>query len=287
MVNVAILGDSYISGEGLRPDQGGGYEPGTDYVNQCHRAHSSWAYQLAEDLQAATDVEPSRLLFAACSGAKTSDVLHVGQYPGGPDVPGRRPQVEDLALGDPAAPVDVVLLSIGGNDARFADRVSDCVVSWDRCRPQMASDEIEVVEGAIHATIHRIRQIVGPQARIVLSNYVDPIRPQRTCSPELLRVSAVELADLSVFLHQVNIAVDEGARRGGADVIDLSNAFEDRGLCTDSNYMNGIRTGTNAHLGKFNKPSGDLKPAARESFHPTQDGHIRLLSVARPSSNRS
>lgn len=280
MVNVAILGDSYISGEG----QHDWYEEATNGANHCHRSHGSWAYQLALDLQAAAGVDPaSWLLFAACSGARTEHVLYTAQFPGGPDVPGKRPQIDDLRDWDNSqAPVDIVFLSVGGNDAKFGDRIKTCVVSWDRCRPQMSAGEMSVVHSAIEWTIRSIRDVVGPQTRIVTSNYVDPIQPPRTCSPELLRASQAELIDLGEYLRQVNSAVAEGARRGGADVIDLADAFQDTGLCTDSGFMNGLQAGTNAHLGRFNKPSGNLVPAAQESFHPTALGHSRLLETASP-----
>jgi PKD repeat protein/flagellar hook assembly protein FlgD len=94
-VRVAIIGDSYISGEGasdgitsaLEENEGAKkYEPGTDRhpwavlaegtpnSNMCHRSQASWAYRTALRLASTSDI-----LFAACSGAETKHVLKGGE----------------------------------------------------------------------------------------------------------------------------------------------------------------------------------------------------------------
>src|SRR5262249_19588124 len=90
-VRVAILGDSYISGEGAKADPSSStadpsssYLPGTDAwetsnnvdyaTNMCHRSEDSWAVQIAENDLGLT-LDSDDLFFGACSGAVTADVM--------------------------------------------------------------------------------------------------------------------------------------------------------------------------------------------------------------------
>jgi lysophospholipase L1-like esterase len=111
---VAVVGDSYSSGEGA-----GGYLPGTDGdddgESMCHRSDSQYAAEI-------WGIDHVDLI--ACSGAVTSDFFHP-QRSGGSDVPAQLTVLREAALSD--TPPDAVLLSIGGNDAGFADIAKRCI----------------------------------------------------------------------------------------------------------------------------------------------------------------
>jgi lysophospholipase L1-like esterase len=105
----AILGDSYSAGEGADL-----YLPGTDTKdNPCHRSRYTY---LAREF----DVPDSRIV--ACSGAVAADVL-------GPQ-PGRTvsSQVAQLERIRRREGVDAVVLTLGGNDAGFADVGTSCLI---------------------------------------------------------------------------------------------------------------------------------------------------------------
>ena len=93
-VPYAALGDSYSSGVGA-----GAYLGGSD----CRRSANAYPARVASRLGA-------RLTFAACSGARVSDV--VGQ------------------LGRVGAETRYVTVSAGGNDAGFADVLLECAKPW-------------------------------------------------------------------------------------------------------------------------------------------------------------
>ncbi len=103
------LGDSYSSGEGNPP-----FEAGTDQSGDfCHRSLAAYSNALA----AAYKTAP--LLFYACSGARTYNMLSVLQYPGEVNVQVDQPGVNTSA--------NLVTLTVGGNDAGFASALQACI----------------------------------------------------------------------------------------------------------------------------------------------------------------
>ena len=111
---IVALGDSYMSGEGaLR------YFAGTDVHghNDCRRSSSAFAYLVAHQLQ-------RHLVFAACSGATAEQLWKTAQIddPTARGPLGGKPQLENQF---PASP-DLVLVTIGGNDALFGDIGKGC-----------------------------------------------------------------------------------------------------------------------------------------------------------------
>lgn len=95
--SVLVLGDSYSSGEGLPTATGA---CGTELAR-------SWGALVAAELGASLEL-------LACSGAEVADVTVGGPL-------GRPAQLAE------AAPADLVLLTIGGNDLGFVDIVADCL----------------------------------------------------------------------------------------------------------------------------------------------------------------
>jgi len=106
---IAILGDSYSAGEGTDV-----YLPGTDTrANPCHRSVGTYLVE-------AFDIPASRIV--ACSGAVAADVLS--------PQPGRtvEAQVAQLERIRRREGVDAVVLTLGGNDAGFADVGASCLI---------------------------------------------------------------------------------------------------------------------------------------------------------------
>lgn len=110
----AALGDSYSAGEGLAPYLPGSHTPSPN--DQCDRSNSAYGPLFN------ADVLKEKLVFAACSGATTWDILHshnghnhLGYYP------------EPSQLSQLSAKDNVVTLTIGGDDAGFIDIAKACV----------------------------------------------------------------------------------------------------------------------------------------------------------------
>ncbi len=106
---IVILGDSYSAGEGTDL-----YLPGADTEdNPCHRSRSTYLAQ-------AFDIPASRIV--ACSGAVAADILSA--QPARTEA-AQVAQLEDVHRREG---VDAVVLTLGGNDAGFADIGASCLV---------------------------------------------------------------------------------------------------------------------------------------------------------------
>jgi hypothetical protein len=128
---VAILGDSYSSGEGARA-----YLAGTDTPdNRCHRSEHTYAVSL---------FGRENVSLLACSGAVTRDFF--GVQAGNR---GTRPQLRALADVEPRP--DLVLLTIGGNDVGFGAIVRSCLMPGD------CTDD----HGLVYRTLRDV-ELLGP-----------------------------------------------------------------------------------------------------------------------------
>ena len=145
----AVLGDSYISGEGT-PDvfQDGQKRKAQWWDQKCHRSLYAWPVLLAGRYAADNPQQSVTLISRACSGAVINDVNNINNtLSKGVEKNVRaggsielRPQIAQLSkdlcqgnwqdskngdgkcIGNRRYP-DYLLLSIGGNDAKFADVV--------------------------------------------------------------------------------------------------------------------------------------------------------------------
>lgn len=114
---IVALGDSYMSGEGAEA-----FLTGTDGPdNKCRRAAHAYPFLVAQQLK-------SDLVFVACSGAVVENIAavshpHLLTTSPHPRSEGRQ-QIEALKEHPDA---ELVLLSVGGNDAQFAEIIAACM----------------------------------------------------------------------------------------------------------------------------------------------------------------
>ncbi len=197
-VRIAILGDSYISGEGAdiwpreTPSR---YFDGTDVLsgreyNLCHRSWDSWAAEVASDLlpsQPLDDVRnkltstendvivggtrPSRdaILFAACSGAVTNDFFQPNSYrqrfdddffdePAQVSNREGQPNSGQLAAFQAGGAVDIAFVSIGGNDAGFGNLILDCLMN-NCIEGEKTKNWLDGAEGAAEHVFEAVRLV--------------------------------------------------------------------------------------------------------------------------------
>lgn len=306
-VRIAILGDSYISGEGaadgiddreppaetsrpyhactdiVREGQCGYASDGAPYENKCHRTDASWAMRVAKGLTSGSDI-----LFAACSGAKTDDILDHGQYDGldgrqGPSpngVFGGRRQLDALADFQAYRDTDVVLLSIGGNDVKFADVITRCLKFSCLVFPSSgwkgdAQYDARHIGDRVAQTIDGIRE-KAKSAHVVLVGYPDPTRVAQCGATgwgtSLLSIDAAEQQWLrDEYIGPLNESVQKAASRAGATFVPFRHAFSGHEICSRLAYANGLKAGNDI-----------LGVAGKESFHPNAFGHRRLAKIADP-----
>jgi alpha-tubulin suppressor-like RCC1 family protein len=274
VVRVAILGDSYISGEGAS-DSSNPYDPATnDYPNWCHRTTSSWAWRTAMSLGAT----PDNVLFAACSGAVTDHILITAQIPGSPPgVYGGNPQLLYLKEFQKKAPVDLVFVSIGGNDVDFAGTVGKCVVAAD-CwftdwlrddQPGLSPKRVQLEDRLVQTYL----EIAGAarSAQVWAVDYIDPIDRTRTSCAGLQGISGREAGRLEDwFLAPLNRTIATAATRAEIRMLSMAPVGNGREICSGQDYVNGIRPGDDPEACWFKTIRC---VAASESFHPNAKGH--------------
>ena len=325
---VAILGDSYISGEGAAGGIDGLIEPpGEDAYgyhectstndepcsrqdllfpreNLCHRSDGSWAMRLGKELATA----PADLLFTACSGARTRDILDVGQYDGAwdreefkfrpgpsPDgvLGGRQQLLELYEFEQDGGEADVILLSIGGNDVDFAGVVERCLLAdctgfgsggWRKRKKAEVLD----IRRRLEYTIDRLRD-AAPEATVFVAGYPDPIpQPTDDCAgltvkvPRLVAWGAESTYGITkaeqqwmrdVFLQPLNASIQHAATEANAQYLGEMAAFpEEHRFCTDLPYANNLDFSWT-----------DKLSIASESFHPNAYGHRWIFRQVAPA----
>ncbi|MFD7703047.1 SGNH/GDSL hydrolase family protein [Streptomyces caelestis] len=200
------LGDSYASGVGA-----GSYISGS---GDCKRSTKAHPY-----LWAAAN-SPSSFDFKACSGARTGDVLS-GQ------------------LGTLSASTGLVSISVGGNDAGFADVMTTCVLQSDStCLSRIATAKAYVdstLPGKLDGVYSAIRDR-APNARVVVLGY-----------PRFYKLGASCIGLSETKRKAVNDAADHLdnaiARRAGAHGFtfgDVRTTFTGHEICSGSSWLHSV-----------------------------------------------
>jgi hypothetical protein len=215
------LGDSYSSGVGTR----------TYYSDSgsCYRSPKAYPVLVAANLGAP-------LTFAACSGAKVPDVLN--------------------QLGSLTASTALVSVSVGGNDAGFADVITQCAKPW----PYTCTNEINTANNYIRNTLpgtldNLYTQIHNraPNARVAVVGYPRLFNGEE-CNA-LARISPAEQSSLNQTADLLATTLSGRAAAHGFGFVDVRSAFTGHAVCDDTEWLNGL---SNPIL---------------ESYHPNVTGH--------------
>ena len=277
---LVAFGDSFISGEGAQS-----YYRGTNTKgeNQCRRARTAYPPNLAAEDD---DLLPDRILFLACSGAKSRHVHLEPQYEGEPlaellpprDDGEGRSQLEQYVevARNGGVDAELVLVSIGGNDAGFGDLAQTCVgpgdcsetgQRWLSALPQVAEKV-----GPAYAAVAQ----VFPDVPVLVVPYPLPLN-ETGCSGSLL--TAREHRFLSGFTSELNALLRHEAARAGFHLADtVPGVFERHRLrlCDDDFGKVGV------NFFAANPVSGLFEDAIspqnwfHNSLHPNPRGHPKL-----------
>jgi lysophospholipase L1-like esterase len=275
---LVALGDSYISGEGAQEFLRGTNDAG---VNECRRAPTAYPYLAV----AARKAEPmERLAFVACSGALTRHILRDAQWRGEP-IDGtpekgvaQHVQLADL-LDSRRADPELIVISIGGNDAGFANIATACLAPGSCVeRGQLWLDRLETVAGRVFKTYAAIRA-QAKDVPILAVPYPVPIA-DRACSYSQL--GADERTFLNRFVLQLDRAVENAAKRAGVHYLDgMVTALERAKLqLCDADEED---VGVNFIRVKSVQGVADqvLAPSTwlHNSFHPNEKGHAAMATA--------
>lgn len=208
-VGYVALGDSYSSGVGT-----GIYDPAS---GACARSPQSYPSLWA------AEHHPASVEFAACSGAKTADVLAT--------------QISALQPG-----TDLVTITIGGNDAGFAPVLQTCTAATSDHTCTAAVDAAEAFERSVLPdrlahTYAAIRH-ASPHARVIVLGYprlfdlapgcTDPLGPNLTRRTKLNQGADV----LNNVIHTVS-------GQSGFSFADVRDRFTGHGVCSADPWING------------------------------------------------
>lgn len=201
------LGDSYSAGVGTRD---------LSLNRRCSRN------PLAYPALVAAERPGTSLSFVACSRARTADVL-------------------DHQLGPLAPDTSLVTISIGGNDANFAEVEIVCAASRRPCRQIIASAETFVrrkLAGRLDKVYGQIRRR-APAARVLVVGYPPLFAERRRCNllGSIDRHEQRELNRVGDLLADVTRARVAAA---GFEFVDPSRSFDGHGMCDDEEWLNGV-----------------------------------------------
>jgi len=310
------LGDSYSSGEGINGSSDAGYLPGYDGLPACHRSAQAWPAQLElfGNGPAITYQYPSTEIyndditfsFLACTSARTYNVIRdrllLQDLPSGglsakefdegvgPNPSIREPnlrqglnleQIDGVTGG-----VDLVTMSIGGNDAQWTELLTECFFNnANNCfdtevtfpgtstpLTDWADARLDLVTERIEATLLDIKA-AAPGATIVLAGYphiAPATETERSCgkfNPRVLGANKLSPDEL-IYVRNLQIIFDSklanAAESAGVHFVSVQDAFEGHEICGEEGEW------INALVIDVLK----AKIGAPASFHPKAQGHI-------------
>ncbi|MEV5988969.1 SGNH/GDSL hydrolase family protein [Streptomyces sp. NPDC052051] len=201
------LGDSYSSGVGS-----GSYISSS---GDCKRSTKAYSY-----LWQASHA-PSSYSFMACSGAVTTDVLN-------------------NQLGALNSSTSLVSISIGGNDAGFADVMTNCVIATDSgCLSKIATAKAYVdstLPARLDAVYNQIRA-KAPSARVVVMGYPRFYKLNTTLC---LGLSETKRAAINGAVDYIDTAISKRAANHGFAFGDVRSTFSGHEICSSDSWLHSV-----------------------------------------------
>ncbi len=217
------LGDSYSSGLGTRTYIADG--------TSCQRSTRAYPALLAAARGYTLD-------FRACSGATVPDVT--------------RTQLSALT-----ASTDLVTISVGGNDAGFADVLTECALpGWMSSCNRAVDGAQDIIRGQLPSRLDALyAEIRGraPSAEIEVVGYPRLFMGE-DCNA-FTWFSSSEMNRLNATADLANSTLAAAASRAGFGFVNPTSRFTGHAVCDDREWVNG------------------LSFPVQESFHPNTAGH--------------
>ena len=204
---LVALGDSYTSGEGVKP-----YEPASE-ASRCDRSTKAYPAVAASTLGISWRS-------AACSGATVSSLTT--------SFKGQAPQVSSVRG------ARYVVLTIGGNDidalALAASRSTTMLTeALDELRPKVAAGLRSVRAAAPGATVLLVGYPdIFPKDQATLDRCIGPLS------------AAVDVAHLHHAVVELDARLASAAHEAGVRYLDVAGAFAGHTLCSDESYAIGL-----------------------------------------------
>lgn len=261
----ASLGDSYSSGEGNPP-----FDSGThDSTNACHRSSLAWPRLLGT----------SKSLHIACSGAVVRDLTHQQPQSGSDNDP-QAGQLADAVrnLATTHKGVDIVTLTISGNDAGFSGILEACRLHNCVSAVKAASGRLGTIRPRLTAGLLAVSR-ADPRAQIFLVGYPQIFPTNSDTCGWLSDAERNELNKLGAKLETMerNAAEDTGDYAydfgaPGINFISVKGALKSHELCTKNSWVYPITA--LKHI---------LDPKSQLQGHPTERGQEAIAEIVGPA----
>ncbi|MEW2397664.1 SGNH/GDSL hydrolase family protein [Streptomyces sp. NPDC046862] len=227
------LGDSYSSGVGA-----GSYISSS---GDCKRSTKAFPY-----LWAAAN-SPSSFDFTACSGARTSDVT--------------ASQLAPLN-----SSTGLVSITVGGNDAGFADVMTTCVTSSDSTCISRINTAKAYVDSTLPGRLDSVYSAIrakAPAAHVVVLGYPRFYQLGQTCAG----LSETKRSAINNASDYLNTAIAKRAADHGFTFGDVRPTFTGHELCSGDSWLhsvNWLNIGESYHP-KASGQSGGYLPVFRNT----------------------
>lgn len=230
------LGDSYTAAP---------FVPETDTSNACLRSTGNYPTLVAAGMPgtALTDV--------SCGGADSTSMIGVQQV-GGQEAPAQFDALDES--------VDLVTVGLGGNDFGIFNKLvgvcsqlgaddptgTPCQDKFTKSGKDRLLADTKKVAGLVNAVATGVADR-APDARVVVVGYPQLIPDSGTCR-DLLPLAAGDYPYARSVGKALDRAVRTGARRAGAEFLDVYPASAGHDICADKPWVNGAQTDTSAAL---------------------------------------
>lgn len=281
------LGDSYSSGEGIEPFYGQNESTADKVKNQdwlAHRSEKSWPGRLT--LQGVNGSmaqnRNDNWFFVATSGAVTDNLSHNQRKEYDIDgIEGSRYIDKQLdvfkELGDKKA--EYVTVSIGGNDAKFADIITEAAIPHP-LNPGALNDKLnsvweefyygidggESIRDRLYQAYCDIQDAAGAQAKIIVSGYPKLLDPNGSGFLFSENEAALINDSVSRFNDEIESIV-KSCKADGMKIcfVSVEEAFDGHGAYSNDAFLNEVYIG---------KKDQDLKwsVSSAYSMHPNDKG---------------
>ncbi|MFI7010973.1 SGNH/GDSL hydrolase family protein [Streptomyces sp. NPDC050145] len=216
------LGDSYSSGVGA-----GSYDSASGSCKRSTKAYPAlWAASHA----------PASFNFVACSGAVTGDVLN-------------------NQLGPLNSSTGLVSISIGGNDAGFADVMTTCVLYSESTCVDRVNQARAYVTSTLPAkldSVYRAIKAKAPSARVVVLGYPRFYQLGGSC---IAGLSETERSAINGAADLLDTTIAGRVSAAGLTFGDVRTTFTGHEICSGSSWLHSVNW---TNIG--------------ESYHPTATG---------------
>ncbi|MFE2751936.1 SGNH/GDSL hydrolase family protein [Actinosynnema sp. NPDC059335] len=224
---LVALGDSYAAGLGA----------GDESSDECRRSPHAYPVLWAERHDAS-------LVFAACSGAVTTDVVR---------------QAERIT---PAT--TLVTITVGGNDAGFGEVMTKCTLSTD----DECVRRVDQAEGFIRGELPgRLDAVYGAVRERTSADVVVLGYPRIFSFETLCLMTSAKRKAINRAADVMSEVIADRAKAAGFEYGDVRGVFEGHGVCAQRPWINGV-----------------VLSATDRSYHPNRDGqesgYLRTLDSA-------